>query len=171
MSESITAVWSELVDRVALRWQLSVPEAEAQMVAVIRHAIYDPALALVISTAGLLQMSVSPESDEGVWVEHCAQSGQAWLQAYRLLEHRCGQKHTAVPETCHCLLSQTAPIFNNSAALLVEGQSLLAQLLPEAQDEAYDMLLRALTRLTRISTELSQNDLSWLWEYIDAKTY
>lgn len=171
MSESITAVWSELVDRVALRWQLSVPDAEGQMVTVIRHAVYDPALALLISAAGLLQMSLPPEAATAVWVNQCAETGQKWLQAYRLLEHRCVQGHTAVPETCHCILSQLAPLFTNSAPLLHEGQIALAQLSPEAQDEAYDMLLRALTRLSRIATELSQNDLSWLWEYIDAKTY
>lgn len=171
MSEPITAVWSELVDRVALRWQLGVPEAEAQMVAVLRHAVFDPALALLISTAGLLQLSLPPDAVTAVWVNQCAETGQKWLQAYRLLEHRCGQKHTAVPETCHCILSQLAPLFNNSAPLLTEGKALMIRLPAEAQDEAYDMLLRALTRLTRISTELSQNDLSWLWEYIDAKTY
>ncbi|MCL4261651.1 MAG: hypothetical protein KJ069_00480 [Anaerolineae bacterium] len=171
MSESITAVWSELVDRVALRWQLGIPDAEAQMVAVLRHAVYDPALALLISTTGLLQMSLPPDATTAVWVNQCADAGQKWLQAYRLLEHRCGQRHTAVPETCHCILSQLAPLFNNSAPLLVEGQILLAHLPPEEEDEAYEMLLRALTRLTRMSTELSQNDLSWLWDYIDAKTY
>ncbi len=171
MSEPITAVWSELVDRVAARWHLSLAEAEAQMVAVIRHAVYDPALALLISAAGLLQMSLPPEAATAVWVNQCAEAGQKWLQAYRLLEHRCGQGHTAVPQTCHCILSQLAPLFNNSAPLLVEGQALLSQLPPEDQDEAYEMLLRALTRLTRMSTELSQNDLSWLWQYIDAKTY
>lgn len=171
MGETVTAVWSELVDRVALRWQLSVPEAEAQMVAVLRHAVFDPGLALLISTAGLLQLSLAPDAVTAVWVNQCAETGQKWLQAYRMLEHRCVQGHTAVPETCHCILSQLAPLFNNSAPLLTEGKTLMVQLPPEAQDEAYDMLLRALTRLTRISTELSQNDLSWLWEYIDAKTY
>ncbi|NJN54627.1 MAG: hypothetical protein HC804_07635 [Anaerolineae bacterium] len=171
MNESITGVWSELVDRVAVRWQLSIPEAEADMVAVIRHAIYDPALALVISAAGLLQMSLSPELVTAVWVQQCAEQGQAWLQAYRLLEHHCVQKGTAVPETCHCILSQLAPTFSNSAHLMAEGQTLVAQLSPADQDEAYEMLLRALARLARISAELSHNDLSWLWEYIDAKTY
>lgn len=171
MGDSVTEVWSELVDRVAVRWQLSIPEAEAQMVAVIRHAIFDPALALVVSTAGLLQMTLLPESDLGLWVKKCTREGQTWLQEYRLLEHRCTQKHTAVPETCHCILSQLTPLFTNSAKLLADGQALVAQIPPEEQDEAYEMLLRALTRLTRMSTELSQNDLSWLWDYIDAKTY
>ncbi|MBX3058104.1 MAG: hypothetical protein KF770_16680 [Anaerolineae bacterium] len=109
MSESITAVWSELVDRVALRWQLSVPDAEGQMVTVIRHAVYDPALALLISAAGLLQMSLPPEAATAMWVNRCAEAGQKWLQAYRLLEHRCGQGHTArCAKTCHCILSQLA---------------------------------------------------------------
>jgi len=171
MGESVTDVWSELVDRVAMRWQLSIPEAEAQMVSVIRHAVFDPALALLVSTAGLLQMSLAPESDLGMWTNNCTQQGKAWLQEYRMLEHRCTQKHTAVPDTCHCILSQLAPLFTKSAQLLADGQVLVAQIPPDEQDEAYDMLLRALTRLTRMSTELSQNDLSWLWEYIDAKNY
>ncbi|HUM72350.1 MAG TPA: hypothetical protein PLK31_26290, partial [Chloroflexota bacterium] len=129
------------------------------------------ALALLISSAGLLQLSLAADAVTAVWVNQCAETGQKWLQAYRLLEHRCEQRGTAVPQTCHCILSQLAPLFNNSAPLLVEGQAVMPQLPPEDQDEAYEMLLRALTRLTRMSTELSQNDLSWLWEYIDAKTY
>ncbi len=171
MNDSVKAVWSELTQHVAARWQISATEAPGQMVAIIRHAVFDPALALVISTAGLLQMSLPPAATTEAWVNCCAAVGKEWLQQYRLLEHRCTQKYTAVPEACYCILNQLAPLFANSHSLLVDGQALVAQLPPEAQDEAYDMLLRALTRLARISTELDQGDLTWLWEYIDTKVY
>lgn len=171
MNDSVTAVWDELVQGVASRWQLSLNEAEGQMVSVIRHAIYDPALALVISTTGLLQMTPPPNADIGQWVEECHQTGHDWLNRYKLLEHHCGQENTAVSAICQCILSQLSPLFANSAELAQTGQLLVNQLPSEATDEAYDMLVRALTRLARISTELSQNDLSWLWEYINSKSY
>jgi hypothetical protein len=171
MSNSITAVWDELTQHVAARWQIPPGETEGQMVAVIRHAIYDPALALVISTAGLLLMTPPVDTAVTDWVTACQSAGQEWLRRYRLLEHRCVQGNTAVPTTCQCILNQLAPLFANSHPLAQTGQRLFSQYPAMHSDEAYDMLLRALGRLARLSAECQQNDLSWLWEYIDAKTY
>jgi hypothetical protein len=171
MNDSITAVWDELTQHVAARWQIPPGETEAQMVAVLRHAIYDPALALVISTTGLLQMTPVVDSAVANWLMACQNAGQEWLRRYRLLEHRCGLGHTAVSTTCQCIFNQLAPLFANSAPLFQTGQGLFSQYPAMQADEAYEMLLRALGRLARLASECQQNDLSWLWEYIDAKTY
>lgn len=171
MGDSVTAVWAELLQHVAARWQIPAAEAEVQMVAVIRHAVYDPALALVISTTGLLQMSRPPDTLTADWIAACQQAGQEWLQRYRLLEHRCVQGNTAVSAACQCMLDQLASLFANSERLVQAGQNVVNQSPALTTDEAYEMLMRALNRLARISAELHQDDLSWLWEYIDAKTY
>ena len=42
--------WEKLVNMVAIRWKVSIEESDMQMVSIVRHALYVPALALVITT-------------------------------------------------------------------------------------------------------------------------
>ncbi len=171
MQHSKISDWNEIVQHVATHWQIPFAYAEDQMVSIIRHAIYDPALALVISTSGLLKMSLTPEATTYDWVQMCQDAGKDWLQNYRLAEHHCVHKTDNIEAVCHCLLGQIGPLFANSENLLQTGSALVSQLGEEDQDEAYAMLLRALARLARITADLANDDISWLWAYIDSKTY
>lgn len=169
MEKSLTAVWPDLVEQVALRWRIPSAQAETQMVAVIRHAVFDPALTLIISAIGLLQMSVPVGASTYEWLERCRQSSQDWLANYRLLEASCSQRETRVQNRCQCLVDGLGTLFTDSETLQQTGQQLIGQLPVEEKDEAYEMLLRALGRLTAITNELAQDDVSWLWRYIESK--
>lgn len=167
--KSLTAVWPELVEQVARRWRIPSAQAETQMVAVIRHAVYDPALTLIISAVGLLQMSLPAGATTQAWLEQCRQASQQWLMNYRLLETECQQQKQAIQPRCQCLVDGMATLFADSEQLHRQGQQLVSQLTAGEKDEAYDMLLRALARLSAITNEIAQNDVAWLWRYIESK--
>lgn len=168
---ALTAVWPEMVQQVADRWQMSLAETEAQMLSVVRHAIYDPALALAISASGLLQMMVPAGDATRGWIDTCYATTRQWSDKYRLLEHRCTQQSAAMVDICGCVLTQMAVLFDRSAALHGQGQQLVTHLPAEKIDETYAMLLRALERLARIEAELSRGEIAWLWEYVQTKAY
>lgn len=171
MHQLTTTEWDNLIEHAGVRWNMPRETAVANMVSVIRHGIYDPALALVISTAGLLKMNPDLTEITAAWVDECQLSAQTWLKRYRMIEHHCTQKAIDEMQICACILKQIGPLFADSIELHRKGLDLVAQL-PEAdQDEAYEMLLRALGRLSRLSTELANDDLSWLLSYIDEMTY
>lgn len=171
MKPLTTADWENLIEHSAVRWNMVPDTAVANMVSVVRHSVYDPALALIISASGLLKMNPALNEITASWVDNCHSTAQNWLKQYRMIEHHCTQQTATEEQACRCILKQIGPLFMNSAALYKTGSALVPQL-PEAdQDEAYDMLLRALARLARISTELAEDDLSWLLAYIDNMTY
>lgn len=171
MSHRTTSDWDELVKLVAARWTLSESEAAEQMVSVIRHALFDPALALVISASGLLKMTAEAQNGASAdWITACHEASQKWLRQYRLIEHHCSRKWETTVQICACILQQIGPLFTNSSSLYQHGETLISQFeLP--YDEAYDMLLRALGRLKRVSNELANDNLNWLWSYINEKTF
>lgn len=167
--DALTAVWPKLVQEVAAHWKISTAEAEGQMLSVVRHAIYDPALALAISASGLLQMTVGSDDAIRGWIDACFDTARQWSDNYRLLEHRCTQQSETMLDICGCVLTRLVSLFDQSAALHDEGQRLVAQLPPAEADETYEMLLRALARLARIEAETSQGEIAWLWEYVRTK--
>jgi hypothetical protein len=161
--------WTNLVSRLTQRWQMSPPERYAKLIVVIRHAVYDPALALALSTSGLLEMTVAPDSPAFPWIQECYQECQTWRQGYAEIEKRCLEEAAYNAEACQCILAQIGPMFQKSADLYDKGIVMTALLSDLDEDEAYDMLQRALFRLTRISTELAEQNHSWLWEYIESQ--
>jgi len=163
--------WDDVVRHLAKRWGLSENTAADQMVSVVRHSIYDPGLALIISTAGLLQMSVAPTSALAAWLDSCQKASQSWLHRYRMVEHRCTLGVDNVQQSCFCILKHIGPIFVDSQTLLEAGNIFWQKMPPDEQDEALEMLLRALSRLARVSRELTDDELTWLWSYIDTKSY
>lgn len=171
MQQLTKSDWENLVAHSAARWNMPSETAVSNMVSVIRHGVYDPALALIISTAGLLKMNPNLSTITASWIDNCHLAAKTWLKQYREIEHHCLQKTDDEEQACRCILSQIGPLFRNSVDLYQTGTTLVAQLPKADEDEAYTMLLRALGRLSRLSTELANNDLSWLLSYIDDMTY
>lgn len=163
--------WDKLIEHSINRWNMTPETAVENMVSVIRHAVYDPGLALIISTTGLLKMAPYLSPLTATWVDTCEKNSKEWLKRYRLIEHHCVHKTENEEQSCRCILKQIGPLFADSDNLFQTGSALVAQLPAEAQDEAYDMLLRALRRLSRVSTELADDNLGWLHDYINKMTY
>ncbi|MCP4360155.1 MAG: hypothetical protein GY796_19280 [Chloroflexi bacterium] len=163
--------WDDIVRHLAKRWGLSEDTAADQMMSVVRHSIYDPGLALIISTTGLLKMSTAPTSDLATWLNSCQEASQSWLYRYRMVEHHCILRTDNMKQSCFCTLKQIGPIFVDSQTHLEAGDAFWQMMPPDKQDEVLEILLRALSRLTRVSRELAEDELTWLWSYIDTKSY
>ncbi len=101
------------------------------------------------------------------WAQNCYLTTMAWKETFITIATDCSTAASDPVTVCECILQKLAPVIAQSNSILEEVPSI--RLPEESDNKVFDVLKLGLVRLSKVSLELKQQNLSWLKEFMDGE--
>lgn len=119
----------------------------------------------VVGSAEIMCSVFAPYPEALRWAQNCYSTIMAWRETLATIKTGCLAQTNHDPVfICKCMLQELAPTIAQSNPILADLPSVD---LSESENKVFNILRLGLERLARVSSELEQQNLSWLKEFID----
>ncbi|MFT3895888.1 MAG: hypothetical protein QM730_30080 [Anaerolineales bacterium] len=123
----------------------------------------------VVGSSEIMCSVFAPYSEALQWAQNCYSTILAWKDALAIIQDDCLAQTNHNPVfICKYILQKLTPILAQSNPILADLPSV--DLSDEPENKVFNILKLGLERLARVSSELEQQNLSWLKEFIDRET-
>ncbi|MFT3894061.1 MAG: hypothetical protein QM730_20720 [Anaerolineales bacterium] len=99
------------------------------------------------------------------WAQNCYLTTMAWSEIFIAIKADCATDAKDTVASCECILQKLTPVIAQSNAILENIPSV--DFSEESDNKVFNVLKLGLERLSKISLELEQQNLSWLKEFMD----
>jgi len=106
-----------------------------------------------------------PYPEALIWAQNCHLTMMAWKDSFTTIATDCSTTAGDTITTCECILQRLEPVIAQSNVLFEEIPSI--HLPEESDNKIFDVLKLGLERLSKVSLDLKQQNLSWLKEFMD----